>query len=614
MIIARFSRASDPIDIPELLPVGAGVSRVTLTSASIPSYWSGWGTDATYNATAIPVIANVSVFAYNTTVVYGAVDTLAECLAEYGKYYYNATTQTLYINFDGINDAAAQVLVSATGSVTGYTNQETVYINDVEYAPYLRSIPSVNKTVDPISSGKMSFQNQTVEIVNSSGEQDAFIVEPIPGSVFDLVNYESGAETPIYSGYVVSDNYGIDTTNFTISDTRERASVACPTAVFDATTYPYIDDKLVGEVIPDIYGNVRGVECYCMNSEQTASSYTFRPCLTMTTLTTVYVKGDNDTWTARTPTSTDLAGGTFVLASSDCTNSSGKVLDVKANLTGRDLHSAPDIIKDINSRYGGVSFNSTNYDLAEWNDEAAKIGGSCYLVMAEQNDLYSWIEELQNAAIRQFVFDITPFGKRTLRVNEPNRTDSFNLESWQFIDSSGERDFQFYASRVNVYYARDFMDEFAPMVFNNDYESDRAQAYSKLQDYTVESDHVGLDNITDADAKADVIAEAYEPRMVFRVTMFVDDPAMFGYLKLFATGIMDFSQLEPLPPVLSYLLTSSGEYVLTSDGERILLGSGSTIYAGRQFFGQQRVIIEGINYNLSEGTVEVTARARPNIS
>lgn len=615
MIIARFYRASEPIDCPPLLPLEDGVWSTKLTSPSVPSYWSAWGTDSTLNTTPIPSIVALSVFANNTTTKYGEVSSLNDCKTAPGLYYYDAINQLLYINLDGINAESALILASTSGSSTGFSTDETLYINNVEYPPYLKSIPSVHKSVDPLKSSRMSFENQTIDLINSTGELDPYISEPIPGVTFDLAYYDqaSGNQFPVYSGYVTSDEYALETASFKVTDIREKYSVSCPTQTFSATSYPYIEDKQVGKIIPEIYGTVRGAECVCLNANESASYYTFRPCLTMTTLSAVYVQTDNDKWTAATVYSSNLSGGTFTLASSVCKNSNGKIMKVKANLTGRNIHNAAEIIKDLNSRYGSITYNQTNYDIATWEAEAALITGSCYLYMDEQLDLYEWIEELQNASIKQFIYDINPNGLRTLRVYNADRAESFTLDSWQLLDYSGARDFEYYASRVNIEYARDFSDDFALTVFNNDYETSRAQEYGKLQNYTLESKHAGLDNITDADAKADDIAEKYSPQMVFTAKLFVDDPNMFNQIQLFSTGTINFANIEPVRCAegLINLLDSDGLYLQDSNGLFLIgLGCDVAYTTLRESFGQRRVMVEAFDYDLSSSTLTIKARER----
>ena len=568
MILSTFSIQMSGV---YFLPYAGDVYKLTLSSPALPAYWLTWLDDDSATAERF-LIESVEI---SSTTVYTLKTDLATCVSTSESFYFDFSSQTLYVHFSVNPDAVSNLI----GDITGYTNQHTIYIDGQEYAPYLKTIPSISKAVDPLEASKMTFKNQTLTLINSTGEQDRFIDDPIPGVLVELLHYDEDTEatTAIYSGYITSDSYDMDEARFVETDSRQRGNVMCPTTKYDKTTYVNLDDKLDGKVIPNIYGTVKGAVCNALNGDdESATHYTFQPCEYISTLTQVYVEEEKGHYTAKTASSTDLSNGIFYLTAADCTDDNGKLQKVKANLTGRVLSSAPDIIKDLNDTYDNVTYNTSNYNTTEWTAEAAKVGGSCYLNMNEEKPLFEWIEELQNAGNRQFIYDIQADGLRTLRTYDPDRTETLDIANWQLLSQSGERDFEFYASKVSVDYQQDFMDDTAPTVSNTDYQTDRIATYGHPNDYTVPIDHAGLDNSTDAGTKADNIAEKYEPQMVFTVDIFIDDPEMFEDIKLFATGSIDFENTD----------------------------------LGREFFGSRRVIVEEFSFNLSNNTVQLKMRER----
>lgn len=579
MILAKFGLS---IGCDYFLPYAGDVYRLTLSAvSSLPSYYATWGTDSTYTTETFS-IGDVLISYNDVQTSYSPVASIADCQTTDESFYFDFTNQILYCNFAGINPAAGTATLY---DITGYTNEETVYIDDQEYAPFLLNVPSISKSVDPLKVNRMSFPNQTINLINSTGEQDKFIDEPIPGLTLELIDYDpdTGTQTSIYTGYITSDSYSMDEARFIEADSRQSDNVPCPVDTISthltAAGYSTADlpTDTGNKITPNIYGSVKGAPCYCTNADdESASCYTFIAGHYISTLSTVYVKGDDDRWSSVSTYSTDLDNGIFVLTAANCRNASNKILDVKADLTGVALTNPADIIEDLNSRFLGIAYNSYNYETANWPTEKALIGGSSYLYMDSTAELFTWIEELQNAGERQFLYDITPDGKRTLRVYYQNRDETFWLHNWQLIDSSGERDFQFYASTVTVEYAKDFKDSTVSTVSNTDYSDDRIDTYGQEIIYTVSADHAGLDNVTDATTKARNIAEKYTPEMVFTIEVFIDDANFFDDIRLWSTGFIYFE-----------------------DEDR-----------SRTYFGDRHVIVEGIDFDLDNRKMRLTCRNR----
>jgi hypothetical protein len=383
-----------------------------LTQAEIDaSYWVAWGGTIDYNQ----VNRSISSVYLDYTLNLAEMESLVDCQGQEESFYFDAVNQILYIHVTHTENPFAQTI--ETGLLFGYCSDKVRYFGNQEYKPILLSIPTISQSADPLQYDIMAFSGGSV-VLSNDGEFDTF--EKLYGNTIRLKIGKDGDDytdlITIFNGYIK--DYTTTTRDITIDigDNREKLQIEYPTTVFDALSGLAEDSN--GKVIPDGYGTVIQVPAYpiAINS----GTVSFQWGQSVTSITQVYVEQD-DKLTSVSHGSFSTSG-TFTLTDTnayvDGNNTKGLR---KVYVTGvmRNLTNPADIIVDLNNRLADILYNSTNYDMTEWEAEKASLA-DVSLYMDNSKSLYDWISLLQSGSTWGFRYEDT--GKRTLRLDDPDRT------------------------------------------------------------------------------------------------------------------------------------------------------------------------------------------------
>jgi hypothetical protein len=279
------------------------------------------------------------------------------------------------------------------------------------------------------------------------------------------------------------------------------------------------------------------------------------------------------------------------------------------------------MISDMNSRYNSIEFDSSSYDLTEWATEKAKLA-DVSLYMDKDKEFFKWIEDIQNGSDLFFVYDIDGDGKRSLRVNDPNRATARAIDFYEIKDDQKdiERDFSEFSSTVTVLYNKNHQTDVESRIFVDTYEDAVLSKYRFSNNSEFPS---LLPSESDAETKADVIAEdQQEARQVIEVILHEQDLSNL-VLKLYDVVTVDTSTpasgyyLDTVPPDTMYADYGGSDSMdadyTGSDSMTTAISSTEfiTTSSGREYWGIIRGQILGIGYNPTDLSYTLTVRERP---
>jgi hypothetical protein len=559
----------------------------------------------------------------NTETEYSQQFSLSDCQSNEESFYVGEN-QKLYVHFNhSINPNTALVELGIT---YGYNNKKVKRYNNIDYLPLLKSVPNLKNATDPLQYKKMSFYGGNVLLNNKTHRKGQ-------GGEFDErldlygsdINILFGDDEDSYSdlkqinkNYIANYNLKLTDVNFDTKDKREKDSKEVPFNTFNTTDYPDINTDLVDQIIPELYGSARGIPGICIN-EDSAGLKEFKFASVITGTPTVYAKKDNK-WTTVTPNSINNSDGTVTLENADAHvdgDTSNGLNDVKADLTGVDLHNPGDIIKDLNDTFLNITYNSSNYDTTEWEDEKQYLA-DVYLYMDKKRDLNKWIEELQNGSTVGFKYEIN-YGKRTLRLDNPNRDYIDRIEAIEILNNDKlpvDLNAEFYSTDCIVEYNKDHTDDFYKKFENDDFFDEVFEEYRVAKTFTAKT---LLISESDAEDKADIIMDDQ------KVTRPIFEIIVHGK-KYFDLRVYDIVNAEISFPgirvgfetvdTITFTDESSDDLITFTDNENDDLltfvdYSKQDIYKGRrEFYGWQRCQVIGIAYDFTNGNVTLTLRQR----
>lgn len=219
-------------------------------------------------------------------------------------------------------------------------------------------------------------------------------------------------------------------------------------------------------------------------------------------------------------------------------NRNGDANKVKMTGVFVDLHTPGDIIKDLMVYYGNLPYSESYFDLADWDKEMSGIGniGVC---LDKQEDIYNWIEKIQNGSLIGFQLLIYR-NLFSARVDNSNREESFNIKWSEILNRESlvsEMNGEFYATFASIKYARDVTEDEYRTVIDKSKRIDILDIYKFEKEYENES---FLTNKGDAEQKAAIILENF-----MQVHPIIRNIELAGLrwvdIKLFSTGFIDLT-------------------------------------------------------------------------
>jgi len=597
----------------QYLPYGHGVYFVKMTAPreGYGPYYSQWGGED---------INQLFTFIGQVVVdrePYVKKASLSDCVGDDNSFYWDNVLQTLYVHFEFDKlPEFSNVTVYGTGGFSLIGTEKSMTINGIDYQPRIKTIPSIKKKVDKSQSGKMRFQDQSVTLVNGDGWLDGLVKQPLPGSEAVIALYDTDNDTELiyYTGVISADKTTTDDITLKITDKRRRDNRKIPFTRFSVDDFPSIEDKYVGKIIPEGYGAHIGIKCFPVNGDESSpTNITFKYATDATVLTEVRVK-ENDVWSTVSTASSTPADVEFELSSADATNSSGGLLPCVADVTLRAEVNPGDILKDMALRYNSVAFDATNYDLTEWASEKVKLA-DINLLMSKSREFFKVVEETQNGSDLFFLYDIDGAGKRTLRVNDVDRSVARTIRYEEIKNDLKpvERDFSEFSSSVTVLYAKNNQEDTYKRALFDAYEDEVIVKYGVPHDSEFKT---LLTSSTDAGNKAELIGkDQREARPVATVVLHGDDLTKLS-LKLYDIVTVELScppetYWSSVPDTMDADYTGAdtmdADYT-GSDTMLVAIGETKELASCREYWGEITGQIIGLGYDPDNLSYTLTIR------
>jgi hypothetical protein len=378
------------------------------------------------------------------------------------SFYWDASTRRVYIHLQGGGEPSLHRIT--LGVVYGVANHAGVY-GGTYYEGRLKSAPAISKRRDPLFFGRLSFEGGQITIDNTDGffdrigeDNDVFgnsvrILQGFEG--FDYTDFVRMGQ-----GLIETIRVGRDTLEVGMVDGRKALSRRAPSRVFDVATYPNIKPGNIGKAIPLAYGVLLNVPVVCTNEAETGSpaTYSFKLCdctdHPIDAITAVRVNG-----VAKSTASTDLANGTFTLATADYDPGDEVTCDFTGyeDDAGDPIENAADVILDLLETQLDLEYDPATFDQGEWaiaEAQAADIG----LLVDSPTEVYDSIEDI--CASARMMFFQHDDGRYTLRKYNPNRSVSQAFEADELLEvPTVEYDKSEVLSSIMVGYARDWAED-----------------------------------------------------------------------------------------------------------------------------------------------------------
>ena len=210
-----------------------------------------------------------------------------------------------------------------------------------------------------------------------------------------------------------------------------------------------------------------------------------------------------------------------------------------------DLHTPGDIVKDMMTYYGHLPYESSYFDLSDWEREMEG-GRPIGICLDSAKNIYDWIEQIQNGSFLGFQLLINK-NLFTARVDNSTRDESFNIH-WAEILNRNEVELELngekYATFTTINYLQDYTDKEWKT------EIDQSKQTAIMDVYKYEKEFVNnafLSGTGDIDlARRDVLRKSkaildnyMEVRPIYRGIQL--DGLRLNEIKLFSTGWIDFT-------------------------------------------------------------------------
>ncbi len=497
---------------------GAGLWKKNLTPGTVTV--TGSNDEEGYYGTQNTTIYFIQSMRVNNQ-IFSKMSSRANYVAQNKSFYYDQSTTTIHAHFDNFNPPYVYENI-ILGATKGWCNRvdpanDGLY-NNVVYDPRIISVPDVERKKDFLFFGLLQYPGGTVVLQNLDGALD-FLKDA--NLMSQASRFLAGFAGDAYSDFKLFDGFFIDDYSFNfnefrleIVDIRKRLSRTLPVAQFDATTYPDINSKNVGENIPMPIGQVYDAPVICTNDEEAGSpaTYTFKLAYIGTDNLTQYgvkagqtiiVRVDGE---AQTPT-LNAAAGTFTLlaAAYDPSKQKGKVavdfigyVDIGNNTIENNL----DVLKLVVSEFLGIAYIADNYNTTEWTAEAAGVF-DIGIFINKDLEVSELIEMC--CTTEDGVYLIQDDGKITFKTSDTSKAISLTIYDDEIPeDVLPEIDprTQEYLSSVIIAHSLQVKEKRHLKKLNDDYEQEVLNNYGRYKQRTIET---LLTNSSDATTKAEAI-------------------------------------------------------------------------------------------------------------
>jgi len=477
------------------------------------------------------------------------------------SWYYDKTTTDFKIHLDGYNPPELFNIISP-GAILGFTDQidstTDNYFDGVYYMPLVRSVPNLSKKKDALFFGLLQYQGGLIGFDNAHGEFDNFSNLDLYGQPVRIKMSFEGLDFSqanlAYTGRVGE----FSSPNFTqfnlrIADIREFLSRKLPINSFNKTDYPSISDSLVGVPIPISFGPSIKAPAYKTSS----GNWTFYDDEFLTVDSGITVYRADDSIFSHGGTETD---GTFTGTDTD------EQLTVSYNVSKKN---GLNVISFIIENYENIEFNSSNYDLTEWNNELVNVSDIGYWF--GRGNLKTAADLIQQVCgDNQGIFDVLADGRFTFRTLDKDKEPVTVYEQDEIIgDPSRKNPTKEVLSSVKVEYSRDLKTKEAEIFTNLDYQK---SVYARFQRYKERSYKTALTNEIDAetlsvkilDLSQNVLPEFTLLTKTQKLGVRILDNAAYTYKRIQGDDIIPLSSYQVIGLNLNltaYQITSTISYL-----------------------------------------------------
>lgn len=291
----------------------------------------------------------------------------------------------------------------------------------------------------------------------------------------------------------------------------------------------------------------------------------------------------------------------------------------KVYVTGvmRNLTNPADIIVDLNARLANIQYNSTNYNIAEWETEKASLA-DVSLYMSDSKSLYDWISLLQSGSTWGFRYEDT--GKRTIRLDDPDRTQITFDDGTTIItpveirnsDIPINQNAELYATSCIVKYGYNHRTQSYSQVENTDYKDAVLQEHRIEKIITLES---LLTSKTDAEEKAlRIMQDQSKVRPIITLELEVSKYTTPRIYDIIQAEVSLLTRESRIPSVWSYVIGDmdilGDDLGLIGEVHKLTRTEAYTKNGSRLYFGELKGQVIGIEPRTDTDSVILKIRER----
>jgi hypothetical protein len=269
--------------------------------------------------------------------------------------------------------------------------------------------------------------------------------------------------------------HDFNTFQLKVADIRKLLSRKYPINTLTNTVYPDMDSKLDGTPIPIAYGSIINAPAY--KTTATGGTETFVFCDTTFNAVTAGISVVDKDGVAVVTAGTET-DGTFTTASTE----DNLYVTFSVSVTN-----GLDIISDLLENYENITFNSTNYDLTEWNAE--KIAVPDMGIWIGKGNLLTSVDVIEKVCTSaQGIFDVLANGKFTFRTFNADRTPLFEYYEDELLDDPViDYDSEEFLTSVKIEHSEDILNKAFEIYTNTDFETEVQGRYRNYRERSFET-------------------------------------------------------------------------------------------------------------------------------
>lgn len=291
----------------------------------------------------------------------------------------------------------------------------------------------------------------------------------------------------------------------------------------------------------------------------------------------------------------------------------------KVYVTGvmRNLTNPADIIVDLNTRLADILYNSTNYNMTEWEAEKSSLA-DVSLYMSDSKSLYDWISLLQSGSTWGFRYEDS--GKRTIRLDDPDRPqitfdDGTTLITPVEIRNSDipiNQNAELYATSCIVKYGYNHRTQSYSQVENTDFKDAVLQEHRIEKIITLES---LLTSKADAEEKAlRIMQDQSKVRPIITIELEVSKCTTPRIYDIIQAEVSLLTRESRIPSVWSYVLGDmdilGDDLGLIGEVHKLTRTEAYTKNGSRLYFGELKGQVIGIEPRTDTDSVILKIRER----